>query len=123
MRRRGTLVVRSAREPVAVVGAGVKAPGGLAVADLWTSVCAARSTAEPYTDARFPPDARVLVSRVVGFDPAAYLSPVERRRFDRAHQLAIGAAQDALDALWPRAAATRSLCRRLRRGARIRGGA
>jgi len=95
------LEVRAARKPVAVVGAGVKAPGGVAVADLWRSACAGRSTAEPYTDARFPPDARVLVSRVVGFDPAAYLSPVERRRFDRAHQLAIGAAQDALDDCGP----------------------
>ena len=90
-----------AREPVAVVGAGVKAPGGLSVANLWTSVLATRSTAEPYTDTRFPADVRVLVSRVVGFDPAAYLSPVEQRRFDRAHQLAIGAAQDALDACGP----------------------
>jgi 3-oxoacyl-(acyl-carrier-protein) synthase len=86
------------REPVAVVGAGVKAPGGLTVDELWTSLCDARSTAEVYADQRLPGDARLLVSRVRGFDPSRYLSAVERRRFDRAHQLAIGAAQDALDA-------------------------
>jgi 3-oxoacyl-[acyl-carrier-protein] synthase II len=40
----------------------------------------------------------VLVSRVTDFDPRAYLSPIEQRRFDRTHHLAIGAAQDALDA-------------------------
>jgi len=89
--------VRSAREPVAVVGVGLKAPGGLTVDQLWSSVCAAQTTAEPFIDRRFPSDVRVLVSRVAGFDPAAYLSPIEQRRFDRTHQLAIGAAQDALD--------------------------
>jgi 3-oxoacyl-[acyl-carrier-protein] synthase II len=39
----------------------------------------------------------VLVCRAESFEPAAYLSPVERRRFDRSHQLAIAAAQDAID--------------------------
>ena len=42
-----------------------------------------------------------MVSRVGGFDPADYLTPVEVRRLDRAHHLAIGAAQDALDAAGP----------------------
>jgi 3-oxoacyl-[acyl-carrier-protein] synthase II len=85
-------------EPIAVMAAGIKAPGGLTVDELWTSLCAGRSTAEPFADARLPPDARVLVSRASGFEPAAYLSPVECRRLDRTHHLAIGAAQDALDA-------------------------
>jgi 3-oxoacyl-[acyl-carrier-protein] synthase II len=83
-------------EPIAVVGAGVKTPGGLTVEELWDALCAARSTAEAYVDDRLPPDARLLVSRVQDFDASRYLSPVERRRFDRAHQLAIGAAQDAI---------------------------
>jgi 3-oxoacyl-[acyl-carrier-protein] synthase II len=94
-------MARAPVDPIAVVGVGLKAPGGLTVDELWTSVCTARSTAEPYTDDRFPPDVRVLVSRVAGFDPAAYLSPVEQRRFDRTHHLAIGAAQDALDSCGP----------------------
>jgi 3-oxoacyl-[acyl-carrier-protein] synthase II len=69
----------------------------LTVDALWASLCAARSTAEPYRDERLPRDARVLVSRIDGFEPGDYLSAVECRRFDRAHQLAIGAAQDAMD--------------------------
>ena len=89
------------REPIAVVGAGVKTPGGSTIDDLWDALCGARSTAEVYTDDRLPRDVRVLVSRVQAFDPSRYLSPVERRRFDRAHQLAIGAAQDAMDQSGP----------------------
>ncbi|MGZ4478283.1 MAG: beta-ketoacyl-[acyl-carrier-protein] synthase family protein [Nocardioidaceae bacterium] len=85
--------------PVAVVGMGVKAPGGTCVDALWESVCAGRSFAEPYVDARLPADARTLVSRVTGFDPAGYLSPIEVRRLDRSHALAVGAAQDAVDDL------------------------
>jgi 3-oxoacyl-[acyl-carrier-protein] synthase II len=90
--------MRSAgREPIAVVGAGLKAPGGLTIDELWASVCSGRSTAEPFLDARLPPDARVLVSRVHRFDPGEYCSAVEQRRLDRTHQLALAAAQDAID--------------------------
>jgi 3-oxoacyl-[acyl-carrier-protein] synthase II len=85
------------REPIAVVGAGVKTPAGSTVETLWDALCAARPTAEVYVDDRLPRDARLLVSRVQDFDSGRYLSPVERRRFDRAHQLAIGAAQDAIE--------------------------
>ena len=85
------------RERIAVVGAGVKTPAGSTVEALWDALCAARSTAEVYSDDRLPRDARLLVSRVRDFDASRYLSPVERRRFDRAHQLAIGAAQDAIE--------------------------
>src|SRR5574340_15240 len=84
-------------EPVAVVGVGVKTPAGLTADALWSALCAGRSSAQVCDDARLPADARLMVCRVDGFDPAAYLSPVERRRCDRAHQLAIGAAQDAID--------------------------
>jgi 3-oxoacyl-[acyl-carrier-protein] synthase II len=85
--------------PVAVVGAGVKTPAGLTLEALWAALCAGRASAQPVVDERLPADARVLACRVEGFDPAAYLSPLEQRRFDRAHQLAIGAAQDAMDAV------------------------
>jgi 3-oxoacyl-[acyl-carrier-protein] synthase II len=91
-------VSRATREPVAVVGAGVKAPGGLTVDGLWATLCEGRSTAERFADDRLPADAHVLVSRVAAFDPDPYFSPVERRRFDRAIQLALAAAQDAVDA-------------------------
>jgi 3-oxoacyl-[acyl-carrier-protein] synthase II len=85
------------RAAIAVVGAGVKTPGGLTIDELWEAVCAGRSTAEPYADERLPADALLLVSRVSRFDASDYLTSIERRRFDRAHHLAIGAAQDAID--------------------------
>ena len=90
------------REPVAVVGAGVKAPGGLTVDRPLGRRCAQHDRRpNSYTDARFPP--RCPRTREPGrrLRPSRYLSPVERRRFDRAHQLAIGAAQDALDGCGP----------------------
>lgn len=87
------------RPPVAVVGMGVKAPGGCTVDELWQSLCKSLSTAREFEDPRLPPDVRILVSLVDDFDPAAYLTPAEVRRFDRSHQLAVGAAQDAMDAV------------------------
>jgi 3-oxoacyl-[acyl-carrier-protein] synthase II len=80
-----------------VVGAGVKTPAGNSVAELWASVCAGRPSAEVFSDERLPPGAAALVCLASAFDPAAYLSPVELRRLDRSHALAIGAAQDAID--------------------------
>jgi 3-oxoacyl-[acyl-carrier-protein] synthase II len=93
------------RGDVAVVGVGVKAPGGTSPEELWDSLCHASPTAEPFADDRLPAGAALLVSRVRGFDPAAYFSAPERRRLDRALQLALAAAQDAADAVvgapWP----------------------
>jgi 3-oxoacyl-[acyl-carrier-protein] synthase II len=92
---------------VAVVGVGVKAPGGTSAGQLWENLCAGRSAAEPYSDERLPPGTALLVSRVSGFDPGPTVSAVERRRLDRALLLAIAAAQDAVDdvgadgAEWP----------------------
>ena len=88
-----------ARRPVvAVVAAGLKAPGGNTIEELWAALCAGRAFAEPFVDSRLPTAADVLVGRVSGFDPSAYCTPVELRRLDRSHLLAIGAAQDAMDA-------------------------
>ena len=83
------------REPVAVVAAGLKAPGGSCPDELWQALCAGRSFAEPFVDDRLG-EVGVLVSRAAGFDPVEYLSVPEQRRLDRSQQLAIGAAQDAL---------------------------
>jgi len=88
-------------ERVAVVGAGIKTPAGLTIDELWEALCVGRTTAQPYLDERLPPQARALVCRIDGFEPGAYLTPTERRRYDRAHQLAIAAAQDAIDASGP----------------------
>ena len=85
------------RAPVAVVGAGVKAPGGTTVDELWASLSRGRSTAAPYHDERWGPAPRLLACSVEGFDPAAYVTAAEARRMDRSHLLAIGAAQDAMD--------------------------
>jgi 3-oxoacyl-[acyl-carrier-protein] synthase II len=82
--------------PAAVVGMGIRAPGGLSVGGLWGDVCAARTHAEPYADERLPADVQVLVSRVAGFDPSAYLAAADVRRFDRVHHLAAAAATDAM---------------------------
>jgi 3-oxoacyl-[acyl-carrier-protein] synthase II len=94
-----------AAPPVAVVGAGLKAPGGNTVDELWASLCAGRPTATRFTDPRFGPNVRVLACRVEGFDPLDHLKPAEVRRTDRSHHLAIGAAQDAVsaagDTAWP----------------------
>src|SRR5205085_3915009 len=94
-------MTRQAPAPVAVVGVGVNAPGGNTALELWDALCAGRSFATPYVDERLPAGADVLVARATGFDAARYLSPVERRRLDRSHHLAIGAAQDAVDSAGP----------------------
>jgi 3-oxoacyl-[acyl-carrier-protein] synthase II len=83
--------------PIAVIGAGVKAPGGAAVDDLWSSLCGGRATAVPYHEPRFGPEPRLLRCDADDFDPAPYLKPAELRRMDRSHVLAIAAAQDAMD--------------------------
>jgi 3-oxoacyl-[acyl-carrier-protein] synthase II len=88
--------MRPSGVPVAVVGAGVKTPAGNDVGELWENLCAGRPSAEVFEDDRLPPGAAALVCRVTGFDPAAYLTPIEARRLDRSHALAIGAAADAL---------------------------
>jgi 3-oxoacyl-[acyl-carrier-protein] synthase II len=82
--------------PAVVVGAGLKTPAGNGVAELWENLCAGRPFAEVFEDDRLPPGTSALVCRVRGFDPASYLKPVEVRRLDRSHALAIGAAADAL---------------------------
>src|SRR5215472_5930392 len=82
--------------PVAVVGAGVKTPAGNDVGELWRNLCAGRPSAEVFDDDRLPPGTAALVCRVKGFDPATYLAPVEVRRLDRSHALALGAATDAV---------------------------
>jgi 3-oxoacyl-[acyl-carrier-protein] synthase II len=74
----------------------VKTPAGNTVDELWKNLCAGQPTAEVFTDDRLPPGTAALVCRVSGFDPASCLTPVEARRLDRSHALAIGAAADAL---------------------------
>jgi 3-oxoacyl-[acyl-carrier-protein] synthase II len=83
------------RPRVAITGLGVKAPGGLTVADLWAALLAGRGLAGPIT--RF--DASAMSARigceVRDFDPVGYAGPKESRRMDRATQLGFAAAMDA----------------------------
>jgi len=83
------------RPRVAITGLGVKAPGGLTVDDLWSSLLAGRGLAGPIT--RF--DASAISARigceVRDFDPVPYAGPKESRRMDRATQLGFAAAMDA----------------------------
>jgi 3-oxoacyl-[acyl-carrier-protein] synthase II len=83
---------------------GVTCPAGSTVDALWDSLTAGRSFARPFDDDRLPEGAAALVATVDDLDPGAYLSPVEVRRLDRVHVLAVKAAQDALDSCggaWP----------------------
>lgn len=90
---------RDRGEPAAVLSVGLRAPGGNTADELWASLLARRSSAEPFVDQRLPEGAHILVSRVADFDPGPYLTGPELRRLDRSHHLAIAAAQDALDAV------------------------
>ncbi|MGZ4607489.1 MAG: beta-ketoacyl-[acyl-carrier-protein] synthase family protein, partial [Blastococcus sp.] len=83
--------------PVAVIGAGVAAPGGLTPDELWATLCAGVSVAERFEDDRLPPEIDVLVARVEGLRVGDYLPPVQARRFDRCQHLAVAAAQQAMD--------------------------
>jgi 3-oxoacyl-[acyl-carrier-protein] synthase II len=87
------------RASIAIVGVGVKAPGGTDISSLWASLCAGYSSAKRYLDPRLPEGAVALVSEVDGFEPASYVNAAELRRLDRSHLLAIGAAQDAIDSM------------------------
>ena len=82
--------------PVAVVAAGVKAPAGNTLDELWDRLLAGRSAAAPFHDDRLPADAPVLACRVPPFDVASYLSAQDARRADRTSVLAVAAAQDAM---------------------------
>jgi 3-oxoacyl-(acyl-carrier-protein) synthase len=75
----------------------VKAPGGLTPDDLFASLCEGAHTAAPFVDERLNRDTAMLACRAENFDLAGYFSPADARRLDRCQQLAVAAAQDALD--------------------------
>src|SRR5215471_597926 len=74
----------------------MKTPAGNSLSEVWKRVCAGRPSAEVFHDDRLPPGSAALVCRASEFDPTDYLTPVETRRLDRSHALAIGAAADAV---------------------------
>lgn len=89
-------MTRGGRAPVAVTGVGLLTPAGRGWAPLWSLLASARSAAGPVR--RFDPtDLPVrIAAEVPSFDPAAVVGPKEARRTDRATQLGLCAALDAL---------------------------
>jgi 3-oxoacyl-[acyl-carrier-protein] synthase II len=89
--------VRAGQErAIAVVGAGIKAPGGAGMTEIWPRVLAGRPAVAPYEDPMLPDGVSLLAARASDFRPADYVTGAELRRLDRVHLLAIGAADDAL---------------------------
>jgi 3-oxoacyl-[acyl-carrier-protein] synthase II len=81
---------------VVVTGMGVKSPAGNSVEDAYATVLSGKSQATHLPELL---DAGLPVTfgcPVRGFDPAAYFSTVERRHLDRASQLGVAAATDAV---------------------------
>jgi 3-oxoacyl-[acyl-carrier-protein] synthase II len=81
---------------VAVVGAGVTAPGGACREALWASLLAGRAAMAPYRHPELPEAAAVVVAEAADYDAGRYVTYAESQRLDRVHLLAIGAADDAL---------------------------
>lgn len=90
-------MVRDSRD-VAVIGVGVKAPGGSSHERLWESLLTGRSVMAPFRHPELPDSAAVLVAEASDYDPGRYVAAAELLRLDRIHLLAIGAADDALAA-------------------------
>jgi len=89
-------VTRPGNRDIAVIGAGVKAPGGPGLDGLWQRLLAGRPAMSRYRHPDLPEKISLVTAEVTGFDPGSYLTPAEQRRLPRVHLLAIGAADDAL---------------------------
>ncbi len=81
---------------VVITGVGVLAPGGIGVKGFWSLLTEGRTATRGITF--FDPSPfRSRVAAEIDFDPAEYgLRPQEVRRMDRAAQLAVIAAQEAI---------------------------
>jgi act minimal PKS ketosynthase (KS/KS alpha) len=81
---------------VVITGIGVLAPGGVGVKDFWSLLTEGRTATRPLTF--FDPSPfRSRVAAQVDFDPRAHgLGPQEIRRMDRAAQLVVAAAAEAV---------------------------
>jgi 3-oxoacyl-[acyl-carrier-protein] synthase II len=87
---------------VAAVGAGVVGPAGTTVDGLRVALQHAAGTlADVVTFPSAGADVTLVACRASGFDPDDHFAPHELRRLDRAHQLAIVAADAALASCGP----------------------
>ncbi len=81
---------------VVITGMGVVAPGGIGVKNFWDTLSAGRTATRAITFFDSSPF-RSRVAAEIDFDPAAHgLGPQETRRLDRAAQLALVAAREAV---------------------------
>jgi minimal PKS ketosynthase (KS/KS alpha) len=84
------------RRRVAITGIGVLAPGGTCTSEFWGTITSGR-TATRRISFFDPAPFRSQVAAECDFDPArANLTPQEVRRMDRAAQLAVVAAREAV---------------------------
>jgi 3-oxoacyl-[acyl-carrier-protein] synthase II len=82
-----------------VRGLGVATPAGSSIRDMWqTLLTSDRTLAEQIS---YPNDLDIVGCRARDFDPPSRYPPHELRRLDRAHQMAIWAADDAHSDLEP----------------------
>lgn len=80
---------------VAITGVGLVTPAGTGTAATWEGLCAGRSTAADDPElAELPVP---IACRVPDFDPHTHARLRQPWRFDRATQLLLGAAREALD--------------------------
>jgi 3-oxoacyl-[acyl-carrier-protein] synthase II len=89
-------VTRPGGRDIAVIGAGVKAPGGPGLDELWPRLLTGRPAMSRYRHPDLPEKISLVTAEVTGFDPGSYVTTAEQRRLPRVHLLAIGAADDAL---------------------------
>ncbi|MDP2470638.1 MAG: beta-ketoacyl-ACP synthase II [Candidatus Palauibacterales bacterium] len=87
----------SDRRRVVVTGLGLITPVGLSVEETWEALLAGRSGGAPITQFDASDQSVRFACEVKGFDPELYMDRKEVRRADRFLQLALGAAQQAVE--------------------------
>jgi 3-oxoacyl-[acyl-carrier-protein] synthase II len=84
------------RRRVVVTGVGMRTPAGNDVETFWATIVAARSMARPIENWEVGDHPVKYACEVRDFDPEAHFGFKEARRMDRAAQLGVAAAHDAV---------------------------
>lgn len=84
------------RRRVVVTGLGIISPVGNTIKEAWSNILAGKSGISRITRFDPSPFASQIAGEVKGFDPAAYISPKEVRRFDTFIHYGLAAAVEAL---------------------------
>lgn len=85
------------RKRVVVTGLGCISPVGLNVEDTWSALLSGMSGAGPITHFDASQHKTRIAAEVKGFDPVARFGQREARKMDRFAQLAIAAAEEAIE--------------------------